>query len=414
MQHLKTWKKPSLILTVGASLFMANLAARAEDPIRIFNTDRVHEAIPDNNPNLNNVVNDGFLQSTQRSDFLVTLYGSCFGTNLRSVANPLAPNSTVRMTVVATKDDGSDAKFSVTFPAAAVLKEGVEGAEAIPRGLPTSLVPTSPELDAPEGSTASLSGNVLRVTLKNFTHRTITVDAGGNINIEDLRSLIKSVSFEQRGGTGGAYMGHDGPLSSKLDVRVNARGTAVEIWASFPGQEGFCGGYHSPLMLFFDKKNPSFTGKSDILSTKGADLYWVEKNHPGYFLALDAKSDRAINSKDQLFGYNQGDEAGNGFEALRKLDSNGDGKIDATDKDFDKLVLWQDKNSNGKSDPGEVKTLTEMNVESISLNFNKKNLEPIGNRAQFREASTFTFKNKAGKSATGRVIDVWFTRYIGK
>jgi hypothetical protein len=49
-----------------------------------------------------------------------------------------------------------------------------------------------------------------------------------------------------------------------------------------------------------------------------------------------------------------GNKAANGFEALKDLDSNNDGKIDNQDTNFNNLKIWQDKNSDGKLDEGEL------------------------------------------------------------
>ena len=57
-----------------------------------------------------------------------------------------------------------------------------------------------------------------------------------------------------------------------------------------------------------------------------------------------------------------GQKAVNGFEALKKYDSNGDGFIDASDPIFSQLVLWGDANVNGTTESGELHTLREMGI----------------------------------------------------
>jgi Ca2+-binding EF-hand superfamily protein len=52
---------------------------------------------------------------------------------------------------------------------------------------------------------------------------------------------------------------------------------------------------------------------------------------------------------------NNGNKAANGFEALKDLDTNNDGKVDSQDSNFSSLKIWQDKNSDGKLDKGELK-----------------------------------------------------------
>src|SRR2546427_1608999 len=54
-----------------------------------------------------------------------------------------------------------------------------------------------------------------------------------------------------------------------------------------------------------------------------------------------------------------------GFAAA--FDSNHDGVIDARDARFGELLVWQDANQNGRTDPGELTSLTERGITSIGL-----------------------------------------------
>ncbi len=56
-----------------------------------------------------------------------------------------------------------------------------------------------------------------------------------------------------------------------------------------------------------------------------------------------------------------------GFETLKSYDSNNDGIIDSQDAEFDKLLLWQDKNSNGISETDELIKLSDK-AEFANLN----------------------------------------------
>jgi hypothetical protein len=61
-----------------------------------------------------------------------------------------------------------------------------------------------------------------------------------------------------------------------------------------------------------------------------------------------------------------------GFEALRRFDQpgeggNGDGKIDAQDAVYSKLLIWIDANHDGVSQPGELFSLAQLGITSISL-----------------------------------------------
>ena len=84
------------------------------------------------------------------------------------------------------------------------------------------------------------------------------------------------------------------------------------------------------------------------------------------FLALDRNQDGIINSGKELFGDQHG--AKNGFEELRKLDSNHDGIIDRNDKKFDLLKVFRD-NGNGRTEAGELFSLAEAGIASLDLDY---------------------------------------------
>ncbi|WP_298643859.1 hypothetical protein [uncultured Cardiobacterium sp.] len=79
------------------------------------------------------------------------------------------------------------------------------------------------------------------------------------------------------------------------------------------------------------------------------------------FLVLDRNNNGHIDGGAELFGsettLNNGKVAENGFEALAEWDSNADGKITAEDAIYHRLRIWQDKNSNGVVNIGELNTL---------------------------------------------------------
>jgi len=89
------------------------------------------------------------------------------------------------------------------------------------------------------------------------------------------------------------------------------------------------------------------------------------------WLALDRNGNGLIDDGSELFGSGtslpDSSKALDGFAALRVLDGNQDGTIDAGDAAFGKLSVWVDANSNAKTDAGELRSLAQAGVQSLSL-----------------------------------------------
>ena len=130
---------------------------------------------------------------------------------------------------------------------------------------------------------------------------------------------------------------------------------------------------------------------------------WIEKEDS--LLGIDINGDGVINNAYELFGtfskLKNGSYAKDGYEALKEFDTNGDGVIDQNDENFEKLVAWQDKNGDGKSEKDEVKSLKDLGISSISLNISDEIKEENGNK--ITASSTFI---KDDKEYVMR--DIWF------
>lgn len=93
------------------------------------------------------------------------------------------------------------------------------------------------------------------------------------------------------------------------------------------------------------------------------------------FLAIDRNGNGRIDNGTELFGDQNG--AANGFEELRKLDSNGDGRINRLDDNFEILRLWRD-DGDGRTEDGELITLAQGGVEEIALGYRNVNQVAAG------------------------------------
>ncbi|SHN14549.1 calcium-binding protein, partial [Rhizobacter sp. OV335] len=145
----------------------------------------------------------------------------------------------------------------------------------------------------------------------------------------------------------------------------------------------------------FDLDNSGFAERTSWIGSSDA------------MLVLDRNGNGAIDGGAELFGTEttlaNGSLARNGFEALAEFDRNTDGVIDASDEIFGDLRLWQDANSDGVANAGELKTLAELNVSSIDVSYNTQPFTDANN-VQHREIGAFRY----GDGSTGLTNTLWF------
>ena len=86
-------------------------------------------------------------------------------------------------------------------------------------------------------------------------------------------------------------------------------------------------------------------------------------------LATDVNHDGTINNISEIFSeYYSQNSSQSGLQALASFDSNKNGIISASDSRFNEILVWQDLNQNGVSEPDELKTLSQHGITSINLN----------------------------------------------
>jgi hypothetical protein len=126
---------------------------------------------------------------------------------------------------------------------------------------------------------------------------------------------------------------------------------------------------------------------------------WTAAGSELAFVALDRNRNGSIDGGAELFG---DVNAANGFEALAALDSNSDGILDRVDPAWDELLLWTDRNHDGRSSSGELRPLKASSVESIATNYRwVGRRDAFGN--MFRYASEITLS-----SGRRTAYDVYF------
>ncbi|MGC5833836.1 hypothetical protein LDP08_25175, partial [Ralstonia pseudosolanacearum] len=97
---------------------------------------------------------------------------------------------------------------------------------------------------------------------------------------------------------------------------------------------------------------------------------WVKPDDG--WLVLDRNGNGAIDSGRELFGVDtlksNGQFATDGFDALRDVNADKDGKIDASDSVFANLRIWRDLNQDGISQTNELTTLSANSIVAIGVN----------------------------------------------
>ena len=82
------------------------------------------------------------------------------------------------------------------------------------------------------------------------------------------------------------------------------------------------------------------------------------------FLAIDRNGNGKVDSINELFG---GTAKGAGFANLASFDANGDGLVNSLDAHFGQLMVWRDANSNHATDAGELISLAQAGVTSLTV-----------------------------------------------
>lgn len=174
------------------------------------------------------------------------------------------------------------------------------------------------------------------------------------------------------------------------------------------------------------KKDPlvlDLNGDGYQLTTERHSKVWFDFDHSGFaqhtgwvngddgFLVRDTNANGTIDSVAEMFG----NATQGGFEMLAAHDSNGDGAITAADAVYATLQVWQDKNQNGLTDVGELRTLADVGIVSISLASTAPATRTAVAGNEIAREGTFTFADGRVYKLADVVLDVSVinTKYLG-
>jgi hypothetical protein len=178
------------------------------------------------------------------------------------------------------------------------------------------------------------------------------------------------------------------------------------------GSGGSTGGSGStPLVLSFSNAPVTFSrddGHGFALSTRASTINdWPTAATP--WLALDRDGNGSIDDGGELFGsattLENGMHADNGFEALRELDSDGDGRITPLDEAWNRLVVWADRDGDRRSAATEITPLAALGVVSIDLGYRVERVCDARGNCE-AERAPLTMRDASGEETRGSVVDV--------
>lgn len=168
--------------------------------------------------------------------------------------------------------------------------------------------------------------------------------------------------------------------------RIARLAVALTIIVGSLAQAPWARACNSPLILDLNNDGIHTTDlgwpvRFDIDSDGVPELTgWTLPDSGDAFLWLDLNRNGVADSGLELFGdatlLPDGTFARHGFEALAVYDSpdfggNGDGRISRLDLVWEQLLLWNDRNHNGRTDRGEVSRLRTHLIVALALDYDE-------------------------------------------
>jgi hypothetical protein len=107
---------------------------------------------------------------------------------------------------------------------------------------------------------------------------------------------------------------------------------------------------------------------TDEATSQSVSTAWVGQDDG--LLVIDADKSGTVNESKEYVFTEWSDTAETDMEAVAEVfDTNQDGVLDANDERFDEFAVWQDADSDGVTDEGELTSLVDLGVDSIALDY---------------------------------------------
>lgn len=164
---------------------------------------------------------------------------------------------------------------------------------------------------------------------------------------------------------------------------------------------------YSPLVLDLDGDGLDVIGLENSRAAMDIDLDGV-RDHIGWIgpqdglLVLDKNGNGRVDNRTELFG-DKGNENPDGFSNLGTYDENKDGVINSADAVYARLLVWRDADGDSVAAKGELVSLSDAGVDSISLKASE--VEKLVNGQMITHESSFTRRD----GTKGGIYDLWFS-----
>lgn len=166
----------------------------------------------------------------------------------------------------------------------------------------------------------------------------------------------------------------------------------------------------TPLVLSFSGAPVRFgegSGAFRLAPRMSVRTDWPTAATP--WLALDRNRNGVIDDGSELFGsttpVRRGGLAHDGFEALRDMDSDGDGLITPADEGWSDLLVWADHEGDGVSSPDELIPVSRAGLAAIQLDFVRAPRCDARGNCEVERAG-FMYRAADGQERVGAVVDV--------
>jgi T1SS-143 domain-containing protein len=243
------------------------------------------------------------------------------------------------------------------------------------------------------------------IRIRNASNTSTIVASDDNSSTDPGSSSRKDSYINSTPLNAGTYLLQVGRYNVGLFSTFNSTAN-YELQVSFVKPSG------DPIVLDLDRSGFSFTSldggvQFDVNGDGSLDrTAWVGGRNG--ILAFDANDSGTVENGTEVFSpYFAGKTYVDAFAALATLDSNHDGKVDAADAQFGKLVVWQDLNHDGVSEAGEVHHLGELGITAISLTQTAASGTQDG--ATLLAGGTFEYAD----GSTGNLLEVDLAKELG-